>query len=780
MMRWRPWPPLVTKKYEVKLVVRRMEGWDLVREDAAEKDSDRLTVEIRWKGPKVALSTLRRTPVKRNFTREVEVVGVGVGVGQQNDDAAVVVDDDNSIRSNGVVLWDEEFQSICTFSAYKENVFHPWEIAFTVFNGLNQGPKGKVPVVGSASVNLAEFASASEQEELELNIPLTLAAGAAEPCPSLCVSLSLVELRAAQETTEPVQRAIVPVASPPRSGEPSSADKDELSAIKAGLRKVKIFTEYVSTRRAKKACREEEGSDGRCSARSEDGEYNYPFDSDSLEDFEEGESDEGKEESSVRKSFSYGSLAHANCAGGSFYSTTRINSGDEDWVYYSNRKSDVGSSNREDLTASVSESSLLQSSKLSILSWRKRKLSFRSPKAKGEPLLKKAYGEEGGDDIDHDRRQLSSDESLSLGRHKTDEDFSANRSSVSEFGDDNFAIGSWENKEVISRDGQMKLQSQVFFASIDQRSERAAGESACTALVAVIADWFQNNRGLMPIKSQFDSLIREGSLEWRNLCEIDTYRESFPDKHFDLETVLQAKIRPLGVVPGKSFIGFFHPEGMDEGRFDFLHGAMSFDNIWDEISHAGSESSSNDEPQLYIVSWNDHFFVLKVEPEAYYIIDTLGERLYEGCNQAYILRFDNNTVIHKLPKVTQSTDEKPTGDQQVVTTEPKKEEGSVKGELEIKPEEPIKSEEVQEVVCRGKESCKEYIKSFLAAIPIRELQADIKKGLIASTPLHRRLQIELHYTKFFQSLPEEAPAVGVTTTAMPTQPVEVPVAVAAA
>lgn len=134
MMRWRPWPPLVTKKYEVKLVVGRMEGWDLVRGEAAE-ESDRLTVEIRWKGPKVALSTLRRTPVKRNFTREVEVVGVGVGVGRQNDDVAVVVDDeDHNIRSNGVVLWDEEFQSICTFSAYKENVFHPWEIAFTVFN----------------------------------------------------------------------------------------------------------------------------------------------------------------------------------------------------------------------------------------------------------------------------------------------------------------------------------------------------------------------------------------------------------------------------------------------------------------------------------------------------------------------------------------------------------------------------------------------------------------------------------------------------------------------
>ncbi|KAJ0028554.1 hypothetical protein Pint_36199 [Pistacia integerrima] len=748
MMRWRPWPPLVTKKYEVKLVVQRMEGWDLVREVAEKKEEERLAVEIRWKGPKVALSTLRRR-VRRNFTRE----------------ARLNHQDENENESpNGVVLWDEEFQSLCTFSAYKENVFHPWEIGFTVFNGLNQGPKNKVPVVATGTLNLAEFASLAEEKEIELNLPLTLSTGAAESHPLLCISLSLLELRTAQETTEPVQTAIMPVVSPPpQSGETTSTEKDELSAIKAGLRKVKIFTEYVSTRRAKKACREEEGSDGRCS-RSEDGEYNYPFDSDSLEDFEEGESDEGKEEASVRKSFSYGTLAYANCAGGSYYSSVRINGEDEDWVYYSNRKSDVGCSHPEDPIASVSEPSLLQSSKRSLLSWRKRKLSFRSPKAKGEPLLKKGNGEEGGDDIDFDRRQLSSDESLSHGMLKTDDDLSANRSSVSEFGDDNFAIGSWEHKEVISRDGQMKLQSEVFFASIDQRSERAAGESACTALVAVIADWFQNNRGLMPVKSQLDSLIRDGSLEWRNLCENETYRERFPDKHFDLETVLQAKIRPLGVISGKSFIGFFHPEGMDEGRFDFLHGAMSFDNIWDEISRAGSESPSNGEPQVYIVSWNDHFFVLKIEPEAYYIIDTLGERLYEGCNQAYILKFDCNSVIHKLPNVSQSTDEKPASDQQIVASasEPKnqpvqqvnvKEEGSVSGELLTKNEEPVNNEEVEEVVCRGKEACKEYIKSFLAAIPIRELQADIKKGLMASTPLHHRLQIEFHFTQFLQPAP---------------------------
>lgn len=334
---------------------------------------------------------------------------------------------------------------------------------------------------------------------------------------------------------------------------------------------------------------------------------------------------------------------------------------------------------------------------------------------------------------------------------------------MSEFGDDNFAIGMWEQKEVTSRDGHMKLQTQVFFGSIDQRSERAAGESACTALVAVISDWFQNNHDLMPIKSQFDSLIRDGSLEWRNLCENETYRERFPDKHFDLETVLQAKIRPLSVVPGKSFIGFFHPEGMDEGRFDFLHGAMSFDNIWDEISRVGSECPSTGEPQVYIVSWNDHFFILKVEPEAYYIIDTLGERLYEGCNQAYILKFNCDTVIYKMSNVSQGSDDTRVGDQQQIVSvaaveQPKnqqvnaKEEGSVVEAAVTNAEEEIKEEEI---ICQGKESCKEYIKSFLAAIPLRELQADIKKGLMASTPVHQRLQIEFNYTQFTQPpLPE--------------------------
>lgn len=193
---------------------------------------------------------------------------------------------------------------------------------------------------------------------------------------------------------------------PPQNGEVLITDKDELTGLKASIGRVKIL-KGLSIHRAKKACREEDGSDGRSSVRSEDAD-NYPFDTDSLDDeLDEGDSEEGKDVSNVQKSFSYGTLAYANHAGRLFYSNTRC-SEDEDWLYYSSSKSNV-----EDTSASVLDPLSRQNLKRSIFPWRKRKLSFRSPKAKGEPLLKKYFGEEGGDDIDFDRRQLSSsDESI--------------------------------------------------------------------------------------------------------------------------------------------------------------------------------------------------------------------------------------------------------------------------------------------------------------------------------------------------------------------------------
>lgn len=267
---------------------------------------------------------------------------------------------------------------------------------------------------------------------------------------------------------------------------------------------------------------------------------------------------------------------------------------------------------------------------------------------------------------------------------------------------------SWEYREISSRDRQAKLKTNVFFASFDQRSEQASGESACTVLVALIAHWLHFNHD-MPTRAQFDRLITQGSSEWRRLCNNDYYSQLFPDKHFDLETIIEANVRPLVVLPQKSYTGFFSPE-----KFQCLKGAMSFDGIWDEIK----SKVCDQEPMIYIVSWNDHFFVLKVEENAYYIIDSLGERLSEGCQKAFILKFDDSSVMY--------------------------------GKKDKANEVPPKGAS-REIICRGKECCKEFIKRFLVAIPLWQLEKEEKKWSVSSPYLHRQLQIDFHYSSSLSS-----------------------------
>lgn len=320
-----------------------------------------------------------------------------------------------------------------------------------------------------------------------------------------------------------------------------------------------------------------------------------------------------------------------------------------------------------------------------------------------------------------------------------------------DFGETLFAVGTWEEKDLISRDGRTQLSTKVFFASFDQRSESAAGESACTALVAVIADWLHTHPALVPSKAEFDMLIREGSTEWRNLCTVETFKDRFADKHFDLETVIEAAVRPLRVVPEKSFVGFFVPEGVSES-LDFLQDAMSFDSIWEEVERAG--------PAVYIVSWNDHFFVLKLEEDRCYIIDTLGERLQEGGEQAYILQFDAQTSLGPAPTL-KPEDSKIASQPETAAAEVSDSLALVKVGTDSDPTPPASdtvassSETPMELVVStekvqngGKAICRQFVKEFFAALPLRELQSDIKRGLLGKVPLHQRLQIEFHYTAY--------------------------------
>ncbi|KAL9300662.1 putative NT-type C2 domain-containing protein [Arabidopsis thaliana] len=211
----------------------------------------------------------------------------------------------------------------------------------------------------------------------------------------------------------------------------------------------------------------------------------------------------------------------------------------------------------------------------------------------------------------------------------------------------------WVMKDLVSRDGKSKLKSEVYLASIDQRSEQAAGEAACAAVAVVVAHWFHANPKLInPSGTAFDSLITQGSSLWQSLCDKESYLRLFPNRHFDLETIVSANLRPVRVCTDKSFTGLFSPE-----RFASLDGLMSFDQIWDEADLDG-----------------------------FCVIDSLGERLFEGCKQAYILKFDDSSLMYE------------------------------------------KEESSEKLVCEGKKCCREYIKSFLAAIPVAELAAKEEKG----------------------------------------------------
>lgn len=745
MMKWLPWPPISSRKFQVNLTIHALEG--LPPPTATQSGQlEGMMIDVKWKGPKGSFgSRFRRKSLKRLRTTE-KIPG-----------------------ENGVVSWEEESGCECVLIETKNNSFQPWDVHFVILRVGHQGGKSTLSVMGTAVMNVADFVPSTENGSQSTRINVVRASWA-ESEAALVVTVNFVELRASQEGSDLVHRVVTP----------------SLRCLSGPLlyeKSAHQFTEGVFDRTVKNAKRPAAVVDGKMSRElyalgggklsstsSEESSHGLGalFDSDSVEDYDDEKLEDG-ENSSFRKSFSYGTLAGVNLVlEGALPSFREGNSTAQHIVSILSRTitEDIPKPTDE-ILSSDSDQAAIQPTVRSLLAWKKRRLSFRSPKERGEPLLNKSYGDDGGDDIDHDRRQSHSPVEQLPALCWTNENTAApNVSGCLQFGEEEFSVGSWEKKEVISRDGHMKLSANAFFASIDQRSERAAGESACTALVAVIADWLHRNPNRMPIKTEFDTLIREGSAEWRRLCEVEAYRDCFPDGHFDLDTVLQAKVKPLMVAPGRSFVGFFQPEGAGDS-FDFLQGAMSFESIWDAIVEETICAKPKEcfEPAVYIVSWNDHFFILKVDHEAYYVIDTLGERLYEGCNHAYIIRFDKETRLCHVAKEKSENEENTVQvGSTVISSESSFSNTSISSSLEqivvrnaVGQQECTLREQgdregksnalkvVDEPIIEGKEACKQFLKGFFAAIPLRELQDDIKKGLLGKIPLHRRLQIEFHF-----------------------------------
>lgn len=61
-------------------------------------------------------------------------------------------------------------------------------IHMVLYQGLSQGAKNKISIFGSAALNLAEYASKTEEQVIEVKIPLTVSGIAVEHRPMLCVS----------------------------------------------------------------------------------------------------------------------------------------------------------------------------------------------------------------------------------------------------------------------------------------------------------------------------------------------------------------------------------------------------------------------------------------------------------------------------------------------------------------------------------------------------------------------------------------------------------------
>ncbi|KAJ7535534.1 hypothetical protein O6H91_12G038100 [Diphasiastrum complanatum] len=732
-VRWPLWA-LASKKFQVNLTLHKLE--DISPAEFTSEDS-KLVLVVKWKGPTRHLAARFRRKMKTEQTSEVMV-------------------------AQGSVTLEKEFENVCALALRsKDRAFQPWHVWLVIRKVTANQPKGKCSAVGKAVVDLSMFAPPSGDASQMAKIPVICHSGDGSQA-ILFVTFNFVELFTPQENgSEGLHWIVVPKFL--CIGANLSLDKDDVDEIRILKRaKKKGKNQNLLEEPDKKAVMEDLTAEEKLSPMSDESSYGSidVFELDSLEDHDDDEDDGYLEDINIQNSLGYGTIAGTNLIYGKTFSydSDGLEGEHEFSEMLSLHKSPINMPKLvEETSSSDSDQTLPQSSMKSLLYWRKRKLSFRSPQTRGEPLLNKAYGEEGGDEIDWDRRQCGSPLEP-LARRINDEDCGAMIGHADwDFGE-SFRVGNWEQKEIFSRDSQMKLHTEVFFASIDQRSESAAGESACTALVAVIADWLHGHPNIIPSRTEFNTLIRVGSAEWRKLCEEEAYKDCFPDRHFDLETIIQAAVRPLSVVSEKSFVGFFQPDGLGDSG-EFLQGAMSFDSIWSEIECSG--------PAVYIVSWNDHFFILKVEESRCYIIDTLGERLYEGCNQAYILKFDEGTSLCRILSENQqktAEEHKPASSTDKVTLDERNgtcnntgppQDGSFVSTSGKQMEETISpagndgrdsSIPQEQVVYSGMDACREFVKGFFAALPLRELQADLKKGLQERNYIFRRLQIEFHFT----------------------------------
>lgn len=182
----------------------------------------------------------------------------------------------------------------------------------------------------------------------------------------------------------------------------------------------------------------------------------------------------------------------------------------------------------------------------------------------------------------------------------------------------------------------------IWYSGFDQCSKEAEGAASCGCCALAVCHWLASHPGEVPTDVEvMGDLIKGGAAQWRCLVADTRLHARFPDGHFDLETVLghQQGTPQLRLCPERSFVGFFRPPGVVCGVLeDLLQGSLHVQDIWKELESLA--------PATFIVAWNDHFLVLRLEggPEGnVFLIDSLGTRLHTLCCCAFAVRFQRDS-----------------------------------------------------------------------------------------------------------------------------------------
>eukprot|EP00873_Tetraselmis_striata_P004773 jgi/Tetstr1/425037/TSEL_015502.t1 len=297
--------------------------------------------------------------------------------------------------------------------------------------------------------------------------------------------------------------------------------------------------------------------------------------------------------------------------------------------------------------------------------------------------------------------------------------------------------GGWISARLTSRGEASETVSahlDLFYGSMDQTSPTADGPAACSCSTLSLSRWILAAGHVPTQPGEMDAALLEGCRQWRALSAVPTHRAAFPDAHFDLDTVLAAQERgPSGasrvrLLPDRSFVGFFRPSGLKcEVLADLLDSAMPLADIWAQIG------SAQQQPTTYIVGWNDHWFVLHVSDGHCYLLDTLGQKLFDGCDRAFALRFPPT---------------KPAG------------EVSESRQLECDPEAKASSSLKLALHELGAaEGCHEFLEKFYTVAPLRQLVSDLNRAIkthgswmdsISPESVLRQLQIDFHRVELEQ------------------------------